>query len=54
MAAGETDRDIAEELYISVKTVRSHLERIRDKTGARRRADLTRYAIDHGILEGGT
>jgi DNA-binding CsgD family transcriptional regulator len=29
--------------------VRSHLERIRDKTGARRRAELVRYAIQAGI-----
>jgi len=35
-------------LYISVRTVRSHLDRIRDKTGARRRADLTWLALqDH-------
>lgn len=32
-----------------VSTVRSHLERIRDKTGARRRAELVRYAIQAGI-----
>ena len=32
----------AAELYISIRTVRSHLDRIRDKTGCRRRADLTR------------
>ncbi len=29
--------------------MRSHLERIRDKTGARRRAELVRYAIQAGI-----
>lgn len=50
VAAGETDQDIAEQLYISIRTVRSHLDRIRDKTGARRRADLTRLAIDQGIV----
>ncbi|MFI5040554.1 MAG: response regulator [Acidimicrobiales bacterium] len=44
VASGETDQDIAAELYISVSTVRSHLDRIRDKTGARRRADLTGLA----------
>jgi DNA-binding CsgD family transcriptional regulator len=36
---------VAAELYISVSTVRSHLDRIRDKTGCRRRADLTRLAL---------
>jgi len=50
VAGGETDQDIAEQLTISVRTVHSHLDRIRDKTGSRRRADLTRFAIEHGII----
>ena len=49
LAAGATDAQIAERLFLSTNTVRSHLERIRDKTGARRRADLVRYAIEAGI-----
>lgn len=56
VAAGETDRDIAGMLSISVSTVRSHLDRIRVKTGRRRRADLTRLAFELGLLppdEGG-
>src|SRR6202011_228707 len=44
VAEGLTDQAIADQLYISVRTVRSHLDRIRDKTGARRRAELTRLA----------
>lgn len=48
VAAGERDQDIADALVISVRTVRSYLDRIRDKTGVRRRSDLTRYAIRHG------
>jgi DNA-binding NarL/FixJ family response regulator len=51
VAAGERDTDIAEQLYISIRTVRSHLDRIRDKTGYRRRADLTRLALQEGIIE---
>ncbi|MEO6702293.1 MAG: response regulator transcription factor [Jatrophihabitantaceae bacterium] len=50
VAAGEKDADIAELLHISVRTVRSHLDRIRDKTGLRNRAQLTRYAIEQGIV----
>jgi two-component system, NarL family, nitrate/nitrite response regulator NarL len=50
VAGGETDQDIAEQLIISVRTVGSHLDRIRDKTGHRRRADLTRLAIERGIV----
>jgi non-specific serine/threonine protein kinase len=49
LAAGATDAQIAEQLFLSVNTVRSHLDRIRDKTGARRRTELTRYAIHAGI-----
>ena len=52
LAQGERDEDIAEKLYISVRTVRSHLDRIRDKTGRRRRPDLTRLAMEHGLVEG--
>jgi DNA-binding NarL/FixJ family response regulator len=52
LASGDTDQDIAAQLYISVRTVRSHLERIRDKTGRRRRPDLTRLAIEQGIIDG--
>jgi non-specific serine/threonine protein kinase len=49
LAGGATAAQIAEQLFLSVNTVRSHLERIRDKTGARRRAELVRYAIGAGI-----
>jgi predicted ATPase/class 3 adenylate cyclase/DNA-binding CsgD family transcriptional regulator/tetratricopeptide (TPR) repeat protein len=49
LAGGATDAQIADELYLSTNTVRSHLERIRDKTGARRRTELVRYAIKVGI-----
>jgi DNA-binding CsgD family transcriptional regulator len=41
---------IAGQLYISIRTVRSHLDRIRDKTGCRRRADLTRLALAEGLV----
>ncbi len=47
VAQGMTDKQIAAHLFISLRTVRSHLDRIRDKTGCRRRADLTRLALAH-------
>ncbi len=50
VARGRTDAQIAAELFISVRTVRSHLDRIRDKTGYRRRADLTRLALAEGLV----
>jgi predicted ATPase/class 3 adenylate cyclase/DNA-binding CsgD family transcriptional regulator len=49
LAGGATDAQIAERLFLSINTVRSHLDRIRDKTGARRRAELVRYAIQAEI-----
>ena len=50
VAAGETDQDIADQLMIAKTTVHSHLDRIRDKTGARRRAELTNLAHRLGIV----
>jgi DNA-binding NarL/FixJ family response regulator len=50
VAQGERDQDIAETLFISVGTVRSHLDHIRTKTGERRRPGLTRFAVDQGLV----
>ena len=50
VARGRTDAQIAEQLCISIRTVRSHLDRIRDKTSCRRRADLTRLALQASLV----
>ena len=50
VAQGCTDAQIAVQLFISIRTVRSHLDRIRDKTGCRRRADLTRLALQTDLV----
>jgi DNA-binding NarL/FixJ family response regulator len=43
---GETDQDIADLLVISIHTIHSHLDRIRQKTGRHRRGELAGLAID--------
>jgi DNA-binding CsgD family transcriptional regulator len=50
VAQGRTDAQIAAQLSISVRTVRSRLDRIRAKTGNRRRADLTRLALQANLV----
>ena len=50
VAQGRTNAQIAAQLHISVRTVGSHLDRIRDKTGCRRRVDLTRLALAMGLV----
>lgn len=50
LARGRTDQEIAVTLGISVRTVQSHLDRIREKTKRRRRAELTVLALELGIV----
>jgi DNA-binding NarL/FixJ family response regulator len=49
LARGHTDREIAAQIYISPRTVQNHLTHIREKTGLRRRTELTRWAMDHAL-----
>jgi len=49
LAGGASNAKIAETLFVTPNTVRTHLDRIRDKTGARNRAELTRYTMRAGI-----
>jgi predicted ATPase/class 3 adenylate cyclase/DNA-binding CsgD family transcriptional regulator/tetratricopeptide (TPR) repeat protein len=49
LAGGASNAKIAETLFVTPNTVRTHLDRIRDKTGARNRAEMTAYAIRAGI-----
>jgi DNA-binding NarL/FixJ family response regulator len=50
VAEGASDKTIARELGITLATVHSHLDRIRDKTGRRKRAELTRLAMEQGLV----
>jgi two-component system response regulator NreC len=48
---GHTNSEIAERLYLSVRTVESHRAHIQQKTGRSTRSELVRYALDHGLVE---
>jgi len=49
---GHTNAEIAEKLFISVRTVESHRARIQHKLHVSTRAELVRYAIERGLLDG--
>ena len=49
IAAGLSNTDIAEALVVSAATVKTHVNRIFYKTGARDRAQAVRYAYQHGL-----
>jgi two-component system response regulator NreC len=51
IAQGYTNREVAEALDISVRTVESHRANIMGKLGLRGRAELVRYAREHGLIE---
>ena len=46
---GKTDREIAEELIIAIRTVNTHVGNILNKTGATNRAEAAIYASGHGL-----
>lgn len=51
IALGHTNAEIAEQLFLSVRTVETHRAHVQQKLGLSRRAELVRYALDHGLLE---
>jgi two-component system, NarL family, response regulator NreC len=53
IALGHTNNEIAEQLFLSVRTVESHRARIQQKLRASTRAELVRYALDHGLMSAG-
>jgi DNA-binding CsgD family transcriptional regulator len=50
LALGHTNREAAEALFLSVRTVESHRARIQQKLGISGRAELVRYAIEHDLV----
>jgi len=51
IAEANTSKEIAEKLFISLKTVDRHRQNILDKLGMRDRVELTRYAIRRGLIQ---
>jgi two-component system, NarL family, response regulator NreC len=51
IALGHTNAEIAEQLFISIRTVESHRAHIQQKLQVSRRADLVRYALEQGLVE---
>ena len=52
IALGHTNAEIGEQLFLSVRTVETHRAHIQQKLGRSTRAELVRYALDHGLLDG--
>ncbi len=51
VAQGYSNKEIAEALFLSVRTVETHKTHIIQKTGLRARSDLVKFATDAGLLE---
>ncbi len=51
MALGHTNREIGEQLSLSVRTVETHRAHIQQKLGLSSRPDLTRYALANGLID---
>jgi two-component system response regulator NreC len=51
IALGHTNAEIGKQLYLSVRTIESHRAHIQQKTRRSTRAELVRYALDHGLID---
>lgn len=54
IAAGMSNREIGETLFLSKRTVEGHVDRIRNKLGLRSRTELAAWAVDHGLTAAGS
>ncbi len=52
LAQGRSNKEVANMLDISVRTVETHRKNIKRKLGISSTAGLTRYALEHGVLQG--
>lgn len=51
LAVGHTNAEAAEKLHLSRRTIETHRASLQTKTGCAGRADLVRYAAEHGLLD---
>jgi two-component system, NarL family, response regulator NreC len=51
IALGHTNVEIGEQLFLSTRTVETHRAHIQQKLGRTTRAELVRYALEHGLVE---
>ncbi|WP_112323124.1 response regulator transcription factor [Oceanibium sediminis] len=51
LASGKSNREVAEALEISIRTVETHRKNIKRKLGISSTAGLTRYALENGVLQ---
>jgi len=53
VALGYTHQEIADKLFLSIKTVETHKSNIMDKLKTKKRSDLVKYALQNGIIKQG-
>jgi DNA-binding NarL/FixJ family response regulator len=51
VASGKSNKTVAEELFLSVKTIETHKSNILDKLGLRNTAEIVKYAIQHKLIK---
>ena len=51
IALGHTNSEIAEQLFLSTRTVETHRAHIQQKTRRTSRAELVRYALEHKLVD---
>lgn len=52
LALGHTNTEIAAQMHLSVRTIEGHRAHLQQKLSRPSRAELVRYALDHGLLHG--
>lgn len=52
LARGRTNSEIAEDLFVSVSTVKTHLESVKSKIGTRNRVEIAAWAWQHRVVGG--